>query len=140
MRAPIPASLQDRSNKSAMLVVLNVARQLNKTHSPSRKNFSKKHLPPLLSQHQNTGLAILPDSILLDSILPDSTQDYTLRRLFRNAPVFHLERQKGQRTYIMKDKGNSRRGREARGKTHRLEATFSDGAPKGEGQAFALPV
>ena len=36
--APIPASLQDRSNSSAMLVVLNVARQLNETHLPSRKN------------------------------------------------------------------------------------------------------
>ena len=32
MRAPIPASLQERSNKSAMLVVLNVARQLNTVH------------------------------------------------------------------------------------------------------------
>ena len=52
MRAPIPASLQDRSNKSAMLVVLNVARQLNKTHFPSQKNFSKKRLSHRLSPHQ----------------------------------------------------------------------------------------
>lgn len=45
MRAPIPASLQDRSNKSAILVVLNVARQLNKTHFPSRKTSRKTSFP-----------------------------------------------------------------------------------------------
>ena len=165
MRAPIPASLQDRSNSSAMLVVLNVARQLNKTHFPSQKfllknpfskNVSKKRLSHRLSPHQvvlTSGFShiqsavlgtaftifpgsvhlgsVLPDLILPDSLLPGSTQDYNLRRLLRNSPVFRPERQKGQGTYIMKDKGESFRGHEARGKTHLLEGAFSAGAPKG---------
>ena len=105
MRAPIPASLQDRSNKSAMLVVLNVARQLNETTPP----FSKKRLSSRLSPLR---ISLLRGPEL--AIFLESRQDYTLRPTFRNGLIFRPERQKGRRTYIMK---NSCRGREARGKT-----------------------